>query len=186
NETIRRLYYDYIKEAYEETGLFSLDLSRYPGLMKGLAVRGEWEPLFRYLTQKMGESITLRDLMTAEKAIQTFLNVYLGLSNLYIIHSEKEMNMGFSDLVMEPFLALYKTIKYSYLLEIKYLKAGADPADDAVKRLVAEAREQVANYGMDKKFRKTIGKTTLIKLVLVFSGHKVMYMGEEGKMGTGK
>ncbi|MCP4219223.1 MAG: AAA family ATPase, partial [bacterium] len=178
NETVRRLYYDYFKEAYEETGMFALDLSEYPGLMKGLAVRGEWEPLFRYLTAKMADSINLRDLMTAEKAIQTFLNVYLGLSNLYIVHSEKEMNMGFSDLVMEPFLALYKTIKYSYLLEIKYLKAGAKPEDDAVKRLAAEAREQLADYGMDKKFRKTIGNTTLIKLVLVFSGHKVMYMGE--------
>jgi len=39
NETIRRLFYDYIKEGYEETGVFSLDLYTYNRLMHGLAVR---------------------------------------------------------------------------------------------------------------------------------------------------
>jgi hypothetical protein len=42
----------------------------------------------------MNESLALRDLVTREKAIQVFLNIYLGLSDLYIVHSEKEMNKG--------------------------------------------------------------------------------------------
>lgn len=178
NETVRRLFYDYIKEAYEETGIYALELDVYAGYMKGLAAKGEWEPLFKYLTGKMAESINLRDLMTAEKTIQTFLNVYLGLSNLYIIHSEKELNKGFADLVMEPFLARYENIKYSCVIEIKYLKAGAKPDAPEVKNLIAEAREQLSQYSLDEKYNKTIAKTKLIKLALVFSGHRVMYMGE--------
>lgn len=41
NETIRRLYYDYIKEAYEETNTFALDLHTYNRLMKEMAMKGE-------------------------------------------------------------------------------------------------------------------------------------------------
>ncbi len=178
NETVRRLFYDYIKGAYEETGIFSLDISRYSQLIKGLAGKGEWEALFRYIVDEMAQSLSLRDLMTAEKAIQTFLNVYLGLNNLYMIHPEKELNKGYADLVMEPFLAHYKTIKYSCILEIKYLKAGAQPDSPEVKALAAEAREQLNQYALDKKFAKTIGKTTLIKILMVFSGHQLMVMEE--------
>ena len=32
NETSKRLYYEYIKQGYRETGVFSLDLSKYAGL----------------------------------------------------------------------------------------------------------------------------------------------------------
>ncbi|MCP4155292.1 MAG: AAA family ATPase, partial [bacterium] len=40
NETIKRLYFDYIIEAYKETGMFSLDLSRYSILMSQMARTG--------------------------------------------------------------------------------------------------------------------------------------------------
>jgi hypothetical protein len=121
NETARRLYYNYIEEAYNETGIFSLDMSEYSDLMTDMAYDGKWEPLFEYLTGRMNKSMSLRDLITGEKSIQAFLNVYLGLSDIYIIHSEKELNKGYADIVMEPFLARYEEMKYSYLLEIKYI-----------------------------------------------------------------
>ena len=178
NETIRRLYYDYIESAYRETGVFALDLSEYADLMSDMAYDGKWKPLFEFITNKMEESVSLRDLMAGEKVIQAFLNIYLGLSNLFMIHTEKEMNKGFSDITMEPFLARYPNIKYACIIELKYLKSGAKPDDPEVQTLVANAQEQLQQYVLDKKYKKTIAKTTLIKLVLVFSGHRVMYMGE--------
>ena len=175
NETIRRLFYDYIREAYNETNVFSLSLSTYGNLMERLAADGEWEPLFDYISGLMRESMSLRDLITGEKSIQAFLNVYLGLSSLYIIHIEREMNKGYADILMEPFLALHEGIAYSYLLELKYVKSGASVDDDKVKQLIADAEDQLKNYSADDKFRKKIENTTLIKLVLVFSGHDLIY-----------
>jgi len=178
NETARRLYYDYIKEAYEETGTFSMDWYVYGRLMHGMAYRGEWEPLFKYIAQQMKKSMSLRDLITGEKSIQAFLNVYLGISQLYIIHPEKELNKGFADIVMEPFTARYKGMKYAYILELKYLKKK-----EAGKRLestVNQAEEQLKAYNLDEKFKKAIEGTTLIKLVLVFSGTELKYIDEGG------
>ncbi len=178
NETVRRLFYDYIKRAYEETGVFSLDLSRYASLMKAMAAKAEWKPLMDYILERMSQSISLRDLITGEKSIQAFLNVYLGLSDLFIVHAEKEMNKGYADIVMEPFLARYEELKYSYLLEIKYMKAGAKQDDRKIQQLISEGEAQINAYALDEKYKKTIEKTTLIKLIAVFSGHRVMYLGE--------
>jgi len=180
NETIRRLYYDYIKKGYEDTGIFSLNLSMYSRLMKEMASKGKWKPLLHYITGLMQESMGLRDLITGEKSIQAFLNVYLGLSDLYIIHSEKEMNMGFADIVMEPFLARYPGVKYSYLIEIKYIKPqkGQKPDPGEIEQLKAEAEDQLKKYSADEKFKKNLEKTTLIKLMMIFSGHQPVHMGK--------
>jgi len=178
NETIKRLYYEYIKKGYRETDVFDLDLAKYSDLMSEMAYDGKWEPLFDYIASRMRESMSLRDLITGEKSIQAFLNVYLGLSNLYIIHAEKELNKGFADIAMEAFLARYEGIKYSYLLEIKYLKADEKPPPSKIQKLKAAARKQLKTYSIDKKFKKNLEKTILIKLVLIFSGHELVYRGQ--------
>ena len=178
NETVKRLYYEYIEEAYRETEIFSLDLSAYADLMTDMAYDGKWQPLFKFITSRMRESMSLRDLISGEKSIQAFLNVYLGLSNLYIIHPEMELNKGYADIVLEPFLARYEGIKYSYMLEIKYLKAGFKPGDAEAQRLKEEAAAKLRQYGGEKKFKKSLEKTTLIKIVLIFSGHEEIYTGE--------
>ncbi|HLP44778.1 MAG TPA: AAA family ATPase [Candidatus Deferrimicrobium sp.] len=179
NQTIKHLYYDYIEEAYRETNVFAMDLSKYSDLMTDMAYDGQWEPLFNYIAGRMKDSMSLRDLITGEKSIQAFLNVYLGLSDLYIIHTEKEMNKGYADIVMEPFLARYEDIKYSYLIEIKYIKTEGKrkPGKPLILCLKKEAEEQLRNYSLDGKFRKSFEKTTLIKIVLIFSGHELVYLG---------
>ena len=58
------------------------------------------------------------------------------------------------------------------------MKSGEGKDQEKVKQLKAEAEAQLKRYGIDEKFRKTIEKSTLIKLVLVFSGHKLAYIGE--------
>jgi hypothetical protein len=98
------------------------------------------------------------------------------------------MNKGFADPVipgvdkvaMEPFLARYPRVKYSYVIEIKYSKPkkGKKPDPAKIKKLKAEAEEQLKKYSADEKFKKNIEKTTLIKLVLIFSGHRLITMAK--------
>jgi len=181
NEAIKRLYYDYIHEAYEETGTFSLDYDRYEDLMGDMAYQGEWVPLFKYIALRMKESMSLRDLITGEKSIQAFLNVYLGLSQRYIVHVEKELNKGFADIVMEPFKARFPEIKYAYLIEIKYMKKvkGKKAKENGkLQQLIAEAKKQLSKYSMDSKFEKSMTGTNLIKLVLVFTGIELVHIEE--------
>jgi hypothetical protein len=185
NETVKRLFYEYIAEVYTETEVYSLDLEKYSRMMENMAYKGKWQPLFEYITNRMKASISLRDLISGEKSIQAFLHVYLGLSNLYIIHTERELSKGYGDIVMEPFTAKYEGVKYSYLIEIKYMKrmrkgTKSEKRETRVQQLKEEAERQLMQYEMDEKFRKSIEKTTLVKLVLVFSGHDLVYFKEVG------
>ena len=181
NEAVKRLYYDYIKETYEETGLLTINLNRFEAAMKEMAFNGKWVPLIEYLVEQMEKSLGLRDLITGEKAIQAFLNVYLGLSPLYLVYSERELKKGFADLVLEPFLAQYPALKYAYLVEIKYIKPQGKKKDltpEEIEKIKAEAEGQLDTYSRDEKFRKSINQTTLKKLVLIFSGYRMLYHGE--------
>ncbi len=183
NESIKRLYYDYIKETYEETGILTLNLSKYEDLMKEMAFRGKWKPLIEYLAQQMETSMGIRDLITGEKAIQAFLNVYLGLSDLYLVYSEKELKKGYSDLVLEPFLAQYPQLKYTYVIEIKYIKPPAKKKEltpEILQKIKEEAAAQLNQYCMDDKFQKAIGQTTLKRLILIFCGSRLVYHNEAG------
>jgi hypothetical protein len=181
NEAVKRLYYDYIKETYEETGILTIDLSRYEALMKEMAFNGKWQPLIAYLVEQMENSMGIRDLITGEKGLQAFLNVYLGLSALYLVYSEKELKKGYADLVLEPFLAQYPGLKYSYLIEIKYIKSRDKkktlPPED-IQKIKEEAESQLNKYSRDEKFRKSIGPTTLKKLVFIFRGNRMVYHAE--------
>jgi hypothetical protein len=181
NESIKRLYYDYIKKTYEETGILTLDLSKYEELMKEMAFSGQWQPLIAYLAEKMETSMGIRDLITGEKSIQAYLNVYLGLSLLYLVYSEKELKKGYADLVLEPFLAQYPALKYSYLVEIKYIKPQAKKKEltpAKIKKIKEEAGVQLNRYSRDEKFQKAIGHTTLKKMVLIFCGNRLESQNE--------
>ena len=79
---------------------------------------------------------------------------------------------------MEPFLARYEGIKYAYILEIKYTKSGAHPDEAAIQQLKSEAQKQLENYSIDEKFKKTMEKTRIIKIRLIFSGHKLIDMAD--------
>jgi hypothetical protein len=129
----------------------------------------------------MESSMGIRDLITGEKGIQAFLNVYLGLSALYLVYSEKELKKGYADLVLEPFLAQYPGLKYSYLIEIKYIKPRGKKKTlppGEIQEVKEEAESQLDRYSRDEKFQKAIGHTTLKKLVLIFSGNRMVYHAE--------
>ena len=107
--------------------------------------------------------------------------MYLGLSVLYLVHSEQELKKGYADLVLEPFLAQYPQLKYSYLLEIKYIKPQAKKKElipGEIKKIKEEAEAQLNRYSRDEKFKKAIGLTTLKKVVLIFCGNRLVNQSE--------
>jgi hypothetical protein len=100
-------------------------------------------------------------------------SLYLGLGTLYNVYPEKELNQGFA----------YPGIKYSYLVEFKYIKPSPfedekDNSQEMIEKLRIEAEVQLNRYSADEKFKKAIGTTTLEKLVLIFSGNRLVYRGE--------
>lgn len=181
NQTVRTLFYDYIIRISRDIDLLDANTGKLDTLLHGMAYRGEWQAFFEYFSQRLKASTSIRDFFREEKVVQGFLLAYLGISDYFIVHSEKELNKGYADIVMEPFLARYEGIKFSYLVEIKYFPKpeGKDrkALENKIRQLREDAETQLKQYAGDEKFDKTIGKTTLVKLVLVFSGSELAYIG---------
>ena len=51
-----------------------------------------------------------------------FVAAHLSLVDQFLLHSEYELNKGYADLYLEPFLAQYPDVGFGYVLELKYVK----------------------------------------------------------------
>jgi len=174
NETIEQLFYEYIREGYRDTDIFNIDLFRLGGLFTNMTYKGKWENLILYLTDEMSKQTSIRDYIEGEKSVQTFLRVYLNVSNYYITESESEANRGFCDILMVPRLHSFPDIPYSYMFEIKYIKKK-DFTDEVLKKKIQEAGAELDKYGEDEGVKKLTGSTELLKIILVFCGIELKY-----------
>jgi len=176
NETVRQLYYDYIREAYRDTEIFSLDFFKLGNLFTDMAYDGKWEELISYITEEMKKQTALRDLIYGEKSVQTFLRAYLNVSNYYITRTETELNRGYADILLIPNLHSFPDLPCSYLFEIKYIKLK-DYSKKELEKKIEEGRKELTKYENDTSLKKMIGSSKFTKIILVFAGVELKYSG---------
>ena len=185
NQTVRSLLYGYLRDAYRDVKLFSVNRQRLYERVLAMATQGEWRPVVELLRDAIAEHTGIRDYIAGEKVLQGFLAAYLSLSQLYLFHSEMELNKGHADIVLEPFTARYPALadRYGYVIELKYLKRGALPAvaaaahdapPPAVAALLADARAQLRQYLADTHLRARHPSVRFIGLALVFHGWELV------------
>ncbi|OQY30300.1 MAG: hypothetical protein B6244_00115 [Candidatus Cloacimonetes bacterium 4572_55] len=154
NRTVKKLMYDYLRDGYEDVDVFAVDLWELANLIRGMAYRGEWRQAFNFLADEVEKQTAIRDYLTGEKVIQTFLLAYLNVTDFYLTRTEDEFNKGFVDLYLEPFLEKYDDLKYGYLIELKYIRRG-DYTDSSAKEKVEEkwieAEKQLRQYADDPR-----------------------------------
>ena len=168
NLTVREQLYTYLVEAYRNASLFARDLSVLSDLVKGMALHGEWEPAFRYFAAELERQSAVREFIEGEAHVKGFLLAYLGLTRGYIVLPEHESSKGYADFYMMPDLQRQPDIAYSYLVEVKYARRDATPAELAA--LKEQAASQLHRYAADEKVQKSKGHTTLRLLILLFRG----------------
>lgn len=172
NLTVREQLYTYLIEAYREANIFELNLSSFSTLVKEMALRGDWEPVFRFFARELERQSAIREFIDGEAHIKGFLLAYLGLTQGYIIWPEHESTKGYADFYMMPDLIHQPEIAYSYIVEVKYAKRDASDADIAL--LKREAAEQLNRYAADEKVMQTKGSTKLERITLVFKGWELV------------
>ncbi len=169
NLTIRKLMYGYLRDGYKDVNVFRVDPWRFANLIRDMAYRGEWKPVFRFLADEVKRQTSIRDYLTGEKVIQTFLLAYLNMTDYYITRTEEEMGKGFADVYLEPFLSKYPKVAFTWLVELKYVKRS-DCTGERVEKQLAYAEKQLAAYAADERIVKRGEGTTLKRVALVFSG----------------
>lgn len=176
NLTIRQMLFSYLERGYSEAGVFEVKMMELGSMMGDMAYRGVWRPVFEYFGEELRNQTSIRDYIEGEKAMQTLHLVYMGLMNYFIIWPEQEANKGYCDLCMLPNLVNHPGMKYSYLVEFKYLKQGATDKEIADK--LDEAKEQLHRYAGDKKLKAQAGPTKTRYIAVVYRAWELVALEE--------
>ncbi len=177
NRTVKKLMYSYLRDGYEEVDVFSIDLWQFANFVRNMAYIGEWKPVFEFLAQEVEKQTSIRDYLSGEKVIQTFLLAYLNVTDYYITRTEEEMGKGFVDLYLEPFLAKYVKVKYGYLIELKYITRG-DFTQELLQEKIEAAKNQLQQYATDSRVIEGNRGINLRLIMLIFSGWELVHLEE--------
>ncbi|KPA14428.1 hypothetical protein MHK_005351, partial [Candidatus Magnetomorum sp. HK-1] len=177
NLTIQKLMYGYIRGGFQDVNIFKIDIWLLSKCLRDMAFRGDWKPFFQYLSEQINQQTAIRDYLNGEKVVQGFLLAYLNVADYYITQSEQEMNKGFSDIYLEPFLANYPDLKYSYLIELKYI-SRKEYSEAIQQEKIKKAKKQLNQYAASERVKKSVGNTQLKKVILVYNGWEMVYCEE--------
>ena len=174
NQTVKRLMYGYLRDAYDDVGVFSLDVYTFSGLVWQMAYDGMWQPALDFLRDALAEQTGIRDYMDGEKVIHGFVAAHFSMVNQFLLHSEYELNKGYADLYLEPFVAQYPDVQFGYVLELKYVKRSEAVDAAVVAAKVQEAVAQVQGYLADPSLRRRHPAVRHIGLAVVFHGWELV------------
>ena len=182
NLTIRQMLFSYLERGYLEAGVFEIKMMELSEMMRYMAYRGEWRQVFEYFGKELRNQTSIRDYIEGEKAVQTLHLVYMGLTNHFTIWPEQELGKGYCDLWMAPNLVNHPGMKYSYVVEFKYLKHGA--TDQEVANKLEEAKEQLRRYADDKKIKAQAGLTEIRYIAVVYRAWELVKLEEVSMANT--
>ena len=181
NNNVRKQYYDYLLEQYQEEKF--VDLTQMKIQFTYMALEGKWREALEAMAKAYEDVSSVRDGIESERNLQGFFMAYLNLNNYYYTAPELELNHGYCDFFLLPNLTYYAT-KHSYILELKVLSKKdyeAKPEDGKLSKAEVqwrEAEEQIKRYAVAPRVEALRQGTTLHKIIMQFVAGKLVRMEE--------
>ena len=166
NQTVKRLMYGFLRDAYRDVEVFSVNLFRFEQLMMRMATEGEWRPVLEFLAEAIARQTGIRDYISGEKVIQGFLAAYLSVSDHYVFRN---------NICLEPLVARYPNLRRGYLIELKYLKRSESADEAAVVASATAATAQLERYLADERLARQFPGVRFVGLVVVFHGWELVF-----------
>ena len=185
NQTVRRLMYGYLRDAYEDVGVFSLNLVEFDRLTRRMALEGDWRPAVERLRDAVAKYTGIRDYIQGEKVLQGFLAAYLGASEYFVFHTEKELAKGYADIVLEPLAARRPAMRHGFVIELKYLSRGPE-TEARVTATADDARAQLRGYLADHRLARQYPDVEFKGVALVFRGWELVFSEEVAVVDAGQ
>ena len=175
NQVVREQIYNYLLETYEREEFLHDDYVR-SNLSADLAYDGNWQEYFTYIAGRLQHYASQRDKQKGESFVHGFTLAMTSLNRFYRPVSEQECQQGYVDLFLRPELDIYKDMRHSYIIELKYAKSK--DSDEVVARLREEAIAQANRYADTELVKSSVGQTSLHKIVVVYRGLEMVVCEE--------
>ncbi len=173
NKNMGELYMQYMLEMVKEVGLNLNDARKgLHQLLLGAAVDGEWRALADKIGELYQQYTSFFNSKGGEYDVQGFLRGLLCLNGIYDLWPELELNSGRGDILLIPINRPDNIVRYSYIIELKYMKVG----DKNIEQLQKEAAEQLQQYAHDIHLRESgLLRGSECRLIyLIFQGQKLI------------
>ena len=183
NQTMRQFISDFLLNGYKDACGVDSRMSNLAQLMGKMAKNGAWRPVIEASAKLIKETLSARDLLDGEKAVQAAFAAFLSTGSVFVTRTEHQAGFGFADLALAPRLITFPDIQYAALIEVKYIKKGENVTDAMKASLLVEAKSQLEKYASDHNLAeswclKLAGTVTLIRLAVVFHGEELLFAEE--------
>ena len=174
NQTVRQLTCAFLRDAWDDTGVFAVDLYKLERLTLGMAYEGDWRPVLEFLRDAVAGQTGIRDYLSGEKVVQGFLAAYLNVTSCFVFRTERELGGGYADICLEPLLARHRGVRHGYVIELKYLKRGEGDAGARTETAVRDATAQLRRYVADDGLARQYPNVRFTGLAVVFHGWEMV------------
>ena len=175
NQTVRRLMHGYLRDAYRDVDLFSVDLVHLARITHDMAYRGAWRPVMDYLKDAIAQQTGIRDYIQGEKVVQGFLAAYLNVTECFAFHTERELAKGYADICLEPVLSRHPGIRHGYVIELKYLQRAGQASEGRIEAAAKAAEAQLKRYLTDARLAHQYPTVRFTGLAIVFHGWEMAH-----------
>ena len=180
NNNVRKQYYGYLLEEYQEEKYVNLNDLEYKFTL--MAFEGQWRQPLEMMATAYTNVSSVRDGIEAERNLQGFFMAYFSLNSYYYIAPELELNHGYCDFFLLPDLTHYPT-KHSYIIELKMApkkekRMLKKTRDQLIAKQWSEAVEQIKGYAVAPRVEALRQGTQLHRIIMQFDGYKLLRMEE--------
>ena len=166
NQTLKKLLAEFIHYAYKDFEDYNMKVERLNVYLSDLAIKKDLR-VFHYMGEVIKNSTSIRDYIDGENFVKAYLLAYLNLNSFYELKSEVESNKGYIDILLDP---IKEEVPFGVIIELKYIKRSETNYDVILKSRIVEAKKQLNQYDLGKRY---------LKIVLVFYGWELVYCEEE-------
>ncbi len=168
NIAMKEIYWEYFRRKLSETNNLSIDSIKVNRAIKEMAISGKCSLFIEYLEEFL-YNLSNRDLIKFDEKNIKIILLSIFMSNVYIANSEYEVEEGYIDVLLSKNKAFEESIKYEWMIELKYIKEKDKSTFEEIKK---QGLKQLNGYGSSKKLSSLYDLNHMKKLLIIVIGKK--------------
>ena len=168
NIAMKEIYWEYFRRKLSENSNLNIDNVKVNKAIKEMAVDGKCNLFIKYLEEFL-YNLSNRDLIKFDEKNIKIILLSIFMSNVYIANSEYEVEEGYIDVLLSKNKAFEESIKYEWMIELKYIKEKDKNTFEEIKN---QGLKQLNGYGSSKKLSSLYDLNSMKKLLIIVIGKK--------------
>lgn len=168
NIAMKEIYWEYFRRKLSEINNLNIDSIKVNRAIKEMALHGKCNLFIEYLKEFL-DNLSNRDLIKFDEKYIKIILLSIFMNNVYIENSEYEVEEGYIDVLLSKNKAFEESIKYEWMIELKYIKEKDKNTLEEIKK---QGLKQLEEYSSSTKLSSSYDLKHMKKLLIIVIGKK--------------